>query len=369
MNPFKAYEGITLNGKFYKKESLSAAAMSEEHPAYLREVFAFAAKVFDRTHKIQVSTSGSTGIPKKMDFPKTAFEASAKSTNAFFELNEKSTALLALPMRYIAGKMMVVRAITGAYSLDVIAPTGNPFEALPAKTDKKARPYDFIPLTPYQAAKCVENSAKQLSQVGAVLIGGGQVSDALRKDLALARVKSYASFGMTETLSHFALASLSGDDDLVYKPMKGVEIKIRKNGLLRVKWKAITRNWLDTNDIVSASGKGFVWLGRNDHLINSGGVKVIPEQVEKKLAHLVPVPFFVAGIPHEKLGEEVALFIEAEGSLSRDLLSEVQHTLSDTPFWQPRRLVTASEFLYTPTGKIIREDTARRALEGENSKL
>jgi O-succinylbenzoic acid--CoA ligase len=369
MNPFKSQEGICINGRLYAKKELLKAAMDSAQPAYLREVFGFAAKIFDKSKSIKVSTSGSTGKPKKMEFAKEAFHTSAKATNSFFELNGDSNALLALPMRYIAGKMMVTRAIAGGYNLDVLPPSSQPFAAGQGR-------YDFVPLTPFQANQCLEYATKSLIKTRAILIGGGPVSDELQRRLQQAGVRAYASFGMTETLSHFAIARLYDTEkqEVVYKTLRGVEIKIRKNGLLRVKWKGITQGWLDTNDLVARHGKpksdgsnkAFTWLGRNDYLINSGGVKVIPELVEKRLAHLIHVPYFVAGIPHPKLGEEVALVIESEGLPARDLLSEVQHALSETAFWQPRKLLAISDFTYTPSGKIMRSATLSQALKKGN---
>lgn len=359
MNPFSKYGGVRINGHYYASDALRAESMHSAHPAYLREVFAFAAKLFDRNETAEVSTSGSTGVPKKMRFPKSAFELSAASTNSFFGITRNSRLLLALPMRYIAGKMMVARAAAAGCELTVAAPSSSPFAGKP---DGYAASFDFVPLTPHQADRCADDTPKAISEAGTVLIGGGQVSDELRKKLLRCGVNAYASFGMTETLSHFAVAKITAEGDLLFKPLPGVEVKTDRTGRLRVKRKGITRGRLETNDLAELSGEGFYWKGRADNLINSGGIKVIPEQVEKSVAHLLQMPYFVAGIPHEKLGEEVALFIEAEDLPAADLLGEVQHALADTPFWQPRKLIPVSRFLYTDTGKIMRKATAERSL-------
>lgn len=355
MNPFKKYPGIRINGDLYPAASLARHSMDGTHPPHLREVFAFSAKVYNRNESLKVATSGSTGTPKKITFPKTAFETSAKATNAFFGLGEDAQALLALPMRYIAGKMMVVRAMVGGYNLDVVAPT-----AAPSLRPPGAKPYDFVPLTPHQAGEVLSQNAAALRSVGAVLIGGGPVSDQLQSSLWRAGVRAFASFGMTETLSHFAIAELGeAGSEVNYALLSGAEVKVKKSGLLRVKWPGIAEGWLDTNDLVSRTAQGFQWMGRRDHLINSGGVKVVPELVEKRIAHLIEVPFFVAGIPHPKLGEEVALVLEAEGKVDHALLSEVQHALTDTPFWQPRKLLTVPAFAYTESGKVKRRETLK----------
>lgn len=359
VNPFSKYGGLRVNRDYYPSHTLRAESMNTAHPAYLREVFAFAAKLFDRNKTAEVSTSGSTGVPKKMRFPKSAFELSAVSTNSFFGITPESRLLLALPMRYIAGKMMVARAAAAGCELTVLPPSSSPFSGKPAGY---AASFDFVPLTPHQAHRCADDTPKALSETGTVLIGGGQVSDELRKKLVRCGVNAYASFGMTETLSHFAVAKIVAEGELLFKPLPGVEVKTDRTGKLKVKRKGITRGRLDTKDLAELSGEGFYWKGRADNLINSGGIKVIPEQIEKSVAHLLHMPYFVAGIPHEKLGEEVALFIEAEGLPAADLLAEVQHALADAPFWQPRKLIPVSRFIYTDSGKIVRKATAERGL-------
>lgn len=56
----------------------------------------------------------------------------------------------------------------------------------------------------------------------------------------------------------------------------------------------------------------FVWLGRYDNVINSGGIKIMPEQVESKLSTLIPRRYFVNGEQDDNLGEKVVLYVEGE---------------------------------------------------------
>jgi O-succinylbenzoic acid--CoA ligase len=362
MKDFAASKGIKLNGIFYPRADLLPLSNKEGLSDFELEVLDFASKLLDDKAKIKVETSGSTGKPKVIKFAKSAFAVSARATNTHFSLHSESTALLALPMRYIAGKMMVARAILGGYNLLAIEPDGTPLKNI-ANTR-----IDFMPLTPYQALKSAEETPASLRNVGAVLIGGAQVSEALQARLSSLGVKAYVSFGMTETLSHFAIATLDKNPEIKYAPLKGVSLKTKKNGQLSVKWKGITDGWLSTNDLVDLHDEGFVWLGRGDHLINSGGIKVIPEMVEKRLAHLIHGNFFVAGIPHKRLGEEVALFVETRNSPYPVSLTDVQHALSDTPFWQPRKIVDVERFLYTASGKVKRKEVVKKVISSEQWK-
>lgn len=353
MNPFQTYPGIRLNGVFYPNQDLEKVHKMEKLSEMERDVLEFAAMAFNNDSKISVKTSGSTGKPKDQIFRKKAFLTSARATNAFFDLGENSTALLALPMRYIAGKMMAIRAIAGQYELKTVAPTGNPFAEIDGKH------ISFVPITPFQASQILSQNPEKLAQVGAVLIGGGQVSNELKTQLKEAGVRAFASFGMTETLSHFALADLGSDaEDVRYAPLKGVTLKTDRDGSLRVKWAEITNGWLQTNDLVKIYPDGFEWLGRTDNLINSGGVKVIPEVVEKRISALLDVPYFIAGIPHKSLGEALTLFVETDKKgLAALNLSEIQHALADKPFWHPRSIVRMKAFKYTASGKIRRQKT------------
>ena len=61
---------------------------------------------------VLVHTSGSTGKPKPLLVEKRRMEASARITCSFLGLKEGDTALLCMPLDFIAGKMMVVRALT-----------------------------------------------------------------------------------------------------------------------------------------------------------------------------------------------------------------------------------------------------------------
>ncbi len=348
MNPFLRFEGLHLNGRFYSPKQLREEVKHPSHPAHFIEVLKFAISLFDESIHLSVSSSGSTGPPKELYFPKEAFLASATSTNAFFGMSRDSKALLSLPMRYIAGKMMLTRAVAGQYMLHVVEPAARPFE-------QSEESYQLVPLTPYQLARSLETHAEVLARQEALLIGGGAMGEELIEAALDEGLKLFASFGMSESLSHFAIARIEHPGAApLYRPLKGVETRIDGQGQLHLRWNPIVKNWLPTRDIVQAAGEGFHWLGRMDHLINTGGVKVIPERLEARIAHLMRRPFFVGALPHPELGEQVVLFVEAEGLPANDLLRAVQMELRDEPHWQPRQLQLMEAFEYTLSGKIRR---------------
>jgi len=115
---------------------------------------------------------------------------------------------------------------------------------------------------------------------------------------------------------------------------------------------------LVTNDIVELKDStSFRWLGRIDNVINSGGVKILPETVETKLsAAITNRRFFIAGLPDESLGEKVALVVEGEKTnIDFSELEKVE---------RPKETIFLPEFLETDSGKIRRKDTIRVLLSG-----
>ena len=350
MNPFNSYSGFLLNGKYYFVEDiLNPELNTNELNENQVQTLAFAAELFENSDGITVQTSGSTGNPKNIEFSKSAVITSAEATNRFFNLSKNSLAVLPLPMKYIAGKMMVARAIVGEYNLIVLDPVSNP--------DLKDLKSDFMPVTPFQMHNLIDTQPENLQNIGVYLIGGGEPDKLLIEKINKYGISAYASFGMTETLSHFALANLKGVEDRPeYIPLSGVEIEIDDDGSLLVNWPSLTSARLNTNDLAEQTENGFRWLGRGDNLINSGGVKIIPERVERILQSFIQVPFFVSEIPHPTLGQELVVFAEAEISLDLNSINW------DFKYQQPRKIVVMKSFSRTMSGKIKRRETVENWL-------
>lgn len=345
MNPFGKYSGLKINRAFYSREQLlSTGFRGENLPTALLAALDFAAALFSESDFVEVQTSGSTGSPKLLKTHKKAIETSAVATNTFFNLSKNSTAAIALPIRYIAGKMMVARAIVGEYDLIVFEPSS---QAVPRF------PVDFMPVVPMQIEACLAQNPERIQNVKTYLIGGGRASDLLRKKIGEAKIDAWYSFGMTETLSHFALAKAELSSEPEYRPLPGVAIRANENGQLEINWPGITRGFIQTHDLVKMTNDGFIWLGRSDNLINSGGVKIIPERVERQVANYLHTPFFIAGLPHPKLGEEVVLFTESK-------IVELPPIPWDSPYHKPRKIVYIADFDRTLSGKIRRKATVER---------
>lgn len=318
---------------------------------WIKALASFLVNWFSESDHIPVQTSGSTGKPKTILLEKQKMVASAKKTNAFFDLKAGDTVLLPLSVDYIAGKMMLLRSLVGGMILEVIAPTSTPF----ANTDKR---YNFSPFVPMQVQASLDKIDRQLDTV---LIGGAPVDYKLEQELQkFQNCQAFQSFGMTETISHIAVKAINGTEKSeVYTCLQGVTVNQTETGQLTISAPHLVDETLITNDLVKLiDSTHFEWLGRTDFVINSGGVKIHPEKVERKLQPFISERFIISSIPHEKLGHQVVLIIETSdwnSSIEESLKENLQVVLER--FEIPKSIFTLPQFVYTETQKVKRGET------------
>ena len=268
------------------------------------ELARFLEAFLDDAPTVAVHTSGSTGAPKAFEADKARMRASARATVGFLGLEAGSTNLLAMPLKYIAGRMVVVRSIECGLDLIPVPPSSNPFKTL-------GRPVDLCAITPMQAKTVLADpeTAPMLCACRKILLGGGPVDEELRAMLESASGEAYATYGMTETLSHVALMRLNGPNpDRGFRPMPGVSVHLSDKGTLVIDAPAVCAETLETRDRAKILEDGsFRILGRLDNVVNTGGVKVQIEAVETKLAGVFPAPIAVSARRSALYGEEVVL--------------------------------------------------------------
>lgn len=313
------------------------------------EVFIFLEEWFDEKQFVVVKTSGSTGKPKLIQLQKKYMVNSAKATGMYFALFENTTALLCMSSNFIAGKMMLVRALTLGWDIDIIEPISNPL-----KNCDKA--YDFCAMVPIQLA----NSLSEISKIKKLIIGGGVVSNELLNEIQNVPTEIFATYGMTETITHIAVKKLNflsePIEESYYETLPNIKLAIDDRDCLIIDAPKVTDETVKTNDIVQLiSPTKFHWLGRYDTVINSGGIKLIPEKIEKKIAAIISSHFFVAGIPDVKLGEKLVLIVE--GSKDNFILNEVQHLTSLSKYEIPKEIYFIDKFIETENKKINRHKT------------
>lgn len=298
---------------------------------------------------VLVHTSGSTGKPKPMLVEKRRMEASARITCQFLGLREGDTALLCMPLDYIAGKMMVVRALTCGLRLVSVEPKGCP---------AWKGPVDFAAMVPLQVWNLLQQAPERLRQIRHLIIGGGAINDELATALKDLPNHIWSTYGMTETLSHIALRRLNGPDRSDwYTPFEGVEVSLSEEGCLVINAPAVHDGRLVTNDIAELEGQRFRILGRKDNVICSGGVKIQIEEVERLLHPHLHEPYIITKAPDTRLGEQVVLLTESTD------IDTVRHCCEQVlpKYWQPRRYLHVDRLPLTETGKPARAEAERLA--------
>ena len=320
---------------------------------YLQEIGLFLKEWTNNEEYIIVHTSGSTGTPKQIQLRKDYMRNSALATGEYFSLKANTTALLCLSANYIAGKMMLVRAMVLGWDIHLVSPELNPLLNL-----KKS--FDFCAMVPMQ----VEESLSQLTKIKQLIIGGGVVSPSLNKHLQTVNTNCFATYGMTETITHIAVKKLNNfgnidsnkNNNLHYSTLSNVVISQDDRDCLIIDAPLVSNETIVTNDIVELhSTTQFEWLGRYDNVINSGGIKLFPEQIEEKLSQLIKKRFFVIGISDAKLGEKLILIIESNQDLTFTKLDYSECNLSK--FEMPKKVFVTPKFIETATGKIQRKKT------------
>jgi O-succinylbenzoic acid--CoA ligase len=349
MSPQSIHPDFKLNGQCLTNHDTLLKFVKDCCPLH----YDFLKHWFDISPTIIAHTSGSTGMPKPIELSKKAMIYSAHNTIDFFKLSPGTSALLNLSSSFIAGKMMWVRALTGGLHLDVIPPENESIKQVLIK-----KRYDFGAMVPLQVYKNLE----YIEHIAKLIIGGGVVSDTLKNALWPLKNQIFATYGMTETITHIAVKALnkqavtvSNLSDKYFTILNNIQIQTDDRGCLVIKATQLNPYPIITNDLVEIiDEKHFYWLGRYDNIINSGGVKLIPEQIENKIKPFLNQSFFVASLPDEELGQKVVLIIE--GTVNKTMLNTQLKNVLDR-FECPKEIFLLQHFITTESGKVHRLKT------------
>lgn len=306
----------------------------------------YAIEFLDEWHNklpyIIANTSGSTGIPKQIKLLKSDLIKSATATCKYFNIDNSSTLVSPLSSRYIAGKMMIVRAIVSGAKLWIETPSNKPLS-------NDYGTIDLLPVVPSQVewllneyvdTKCIKN----------LIVGGGNLSKKYEDSLIKLGINTYVTYGMTETCSHIALRNIPNQ---IYETLSGITISNDDRNCLVINAPQFSFNEIITNDIVEIlDNRHFKWIGRYDNIINSGGIKISPEKIEKQLSSVISDPFFIIGEPDDKWGESITLYIEGENVDKAKILYNAKSILDN--YCVPKKIKCVSKFEKTESGKILR---------------
>jgi o-succinylbenzoate---CoA ligase len=352
---------IWINGRTVPIEDIEN---QNEKPRTVFEstTFDFMRSWLHGVESFELSTSGSTGDPKKIIVTREQMIASASLTERALSLKADSNSLVALDTRFIAGKMMIVRSFVTGMKMYAVDPSSDPLTNIPAGII-----IDFTAMVPLQVQTIVESKHPQsLQQVKTCIIGGGPMNTFIEERLINYDGDFYQTYGMTETISHVALRKIGNERD-VYHGLPDINLAQDPRGCLIITAPYLTGQ-IVTNDVVELfNSSSFKWVGRWDNIINSGGIKVSPETLEAEIGKLFTrinfkQPFFIYGLPDDRLGTRIVLVVQSPlmGDLSlQDAIRSLTHTIS--PYLIPKELYEVPAFSFTPTMKINRGETFRNA--------
>ncbi len=324
--------------------------------SFEEKILSFIKEWFSSSPSVKVQTSGSTGTPKIFEVEKSKMLNSARMTCDFIGLKEADSALICLPIEYISGKMMVVRSIERKLNLYVKEPSTKPLGNL-------SEIITFCAMTPLQ----VENSLDKIYLIKNLIIGGASVSNSLKVKISQTlkhfnpSTKVYETYGMSETLSHIALKEIYPKEEEYFTTFDSVEISQDERNCLKIYAPQLNSEVLQTNDIVELKNhKQFKFLGRADNIINSGGAKIYPEEIENLVKREIPNEVVAIGIPDEKLGQKLFLIVESKES--EDLKSQILNIQFPKSFQKPKGIIFVDKIPRTHNGKVNRLELIKSIL-------
>lgn len=345
----KVHNKFKFNGLHFDRDALKEVAYSfiKEGEPFEKEMGDFLLEWTNDRPLVEVRTSGSTGAPKIVSIKKEAMVASAIATGNFFNLEPGDTCLHCLPTHFIAGKMMLVRAMILGLELTTVEPLSQPnFDV-----DKT---FDFCAMVPLQ----LENSLNATKNIKKLIVGGAAVPKSLVTAVQKLKTEVYETYGMTETITHIAAKRLNGKNKSKYfTTLPGVLVTQDERNCLVIKAPYLSSEPVITNDIVELiSEHEFKWLGRADFVINVGGVKVHPEEIESKLRDHFQSRIIITSEHDSKLGEHVVMIVESEPfEISKEIFNDLEK------FEVPKNVYFIPKFVEKTPGKIQILETLNKA--------
>jgi O-succinylbenzoic acid--CoA ligase len=317
-----------------------------------------------KAHKkhMELTTSGSTSTAKTVTLSKSSMRTSALRTQEFFGYKKDDNAILCLPVKFIGGMMMLIRSIVSDINLYILEPSLNPLTKLQSNVQ-------FVPMTPAQLSKTIEVNSSKIEYIDKILLGGGPVNSALMRKISKLRADVYHSFGMTETISHIAIKQLNPlVKDNYYNALKGVKFSVDEDSCLIIKADYLSETIM-TNDVVELiNEEQFIWKGRKDNVVISGGLKLYPEIIEQKLSQVINDEYFITGIEDELLGKKLCLVIENDSVIDSDYtLDKIKKYLDKYEI--PKLVYGITQFERTETGKVKRAETLEQVLENNKQSV
>lgn len=300
--------------------------------------------------EFKINTSGSVGPSKTIFWYWDLMKKSAEKTIKSLEWNKDDEIFICLPVDKTGGLMMLVRALLLKCKYTVVNAASDPMLHL-----DNNHSFTLVSLTPHQFLTIASNpeSFEKLNKFRHILLGGGPVSENLLTIVEKCTPAVFHTYGMTETYSHIALQKLNHGKDLYFKAFKDINLEIGENNCLIIHSPDFGK--IETTDMAKLFDENqFEIVGRADWIINTGGVKINPEEVEKAISMAIPknTKFYIGSEPDEVLGQKVVLFIDGEIS-ELNIIKIQELALKVNRYAKPQKVIYKTIGI-TANGKLLR---------------
>jgi acyl-CoA synthetase (AMP-forming)/AMP-acid ligase II len=338
-------------------------------------------------------TSGTTSRPKIVPLTQTNITASAANIATSLALSSADCCLNIMPLFHIHGLIAATLASLSAGACVVCTPGFNAFRFFAWMEQARPSWYTAVP-TMHQAILPLAARNKAIIQGGRLRLirsSSASLPPAVMQALEAAfGVPVIEAYGMTEASHQMAcnplpprprypgsvgvaagpeIAVMGEDGEILPSGTLG-EIVIRGENVTpgyennpKANAENFVNGWFRTGDQGVIDAEGYLRLtGRLKEIINRGGEKVSPLEVDAVLMdHPAVAQCLAFGLPHEKLGEEVAAAV-----ILRDGATLTEHELRDfaagrlAQFKVPRKIVFVAEIPKGATGKLQRIGLAQK---------
>jgi O-succinylbenzoic acid--CoA ligase len=306
---------LWIDGKAFSPDQTDLIERLAEEKEYLKPVLNFIRFWFSEALAFSTQTSGSTSGPKPIEISRDQIRASANASLQFFGLNPKTDGLvLCLSASHVGGFMILARAFLGDLDVWILKPSAQPIPEEGLPPFKKW----FISMVPLQFYNLLEN--KELKHISkswrGILLGGAALENSIGEKLSNLSCPLYHGYGMTETVSHIAVRKIPATpsvsmSEIPFTALPRVALRQNEYGCLEIKAGVTGNQWITTNDKATLIAPDqFLFKGRADRQINSGGKKISPEEVRALVQSILPAnhpDFEILGIPDPYWGEKVVL--------------------------------------------------------------
>lgn len=328
-----------------------------------------------------IYTSGTTSSPKGVPIKHSNIMFTTQNIVNVLEYSNSDIDVIPLSLSHSFGLGCLHTSLFNGSTLILHKNTINILNILNSIKENNATTFAAVPATLTSLVNNFpEEFAEKCSGLRLIITNSTKVpKDTIHKILQLLPNTKFATYyGLTEaSRSTFMIFNENKNkEESVGKFAPGIKIKIlnekndSKIGEIMIKGKNVIENywnndfgdkfsdsWLKTGDLGYLDMDGFLYLtGRKDYIINVGGEKINPEEIENVVKTLDSIDDVIAiGMEHQLFGQVVKLFVKKMKNKEIDSAKIIAHCKQNLErFKVPMEVEFVPDFPRTEHGKVIR---------------